>query len=163
MAHMLPWCLSTIPAHLRQNTPIALEEACAATKWIAENGQTLNLDSPRLAVAGDSVGGNMETSVALLSKNVANQHWLSTAFIPGHRCQFWYRVFYIKYQDGIFLNREAMKWFWANYLANDTNINEPTVSPLQASVGQLDGLPPSLIMVGENDVLRDVWGGSICA
>lgn len=56
-----------------------------------------------------------------------------------------------------------MKWFWANYLANDTNINEPTVSPLQASVGQLDGLPPSLIMVGENDVLRDVWGESICA
>ena len=50
-----------------------------------------------------------------------------------------------------------MKWFWANYLSNDTNIKEPTVSPLQASVGQLGGMPPAFITVGEDDVLRERW------
>jgi len=62
---------------------------------------------------------------------------------------------YLAYQDGYFLTREAMKWFWNNYLSNDTNRREPTVSPLQASLEQLHGLPEALIIVGENDVLRD--------
>jgi acetyl esterase/lipase len=62
---------------------------------------------------------------------------------------------YNTYQEGYFLTREAMKWFWDNYLSNDTNRKEQTVSPLQASVEQLSGLPPALIIVGENDVLRD--------
>jgi acetyl esterase len=62
---------------------------------------------------------------------------------------------YLAYKEGYFLTREAMKWFWDNYLSNDTNRKEPTVSPLQASVEQLSGLPPVLIIVGENDVLRD--------
>jgi acetyl esterase len=61
----------------------------------------------------------------------------------------------LAYQEGYFLTREAMKWFWDNYLSNDRNKKEPTVSPLQASVEQLSGLPPTFIIVGENDVLRD--------
>jgi len=138
--------------------PIALEEAYAATKWIAENGQTLNLNSSRLAVAGDSVGGNMATSVALLSKERGTPTiGFQLLFYPVTDANF-DTDSYIKYQDGYFLTREAMKWFWANYLSNDTNIKEPTVSPLQASVGQLGGLPPALIIVGENDVLRDEGG-----
>jgi acetyl esterase len=135
--------------------PIALEEAYAATKWIAENGQTLNLNSSRLAVAGDSVGGNMATSVALLSKERGGPTiGFQLLFYPVTDANFDTES-YTKYQEGYFLTREAMKWFWANYLSNDTNIQEPTVSPLQASVGQLGGLPPALIIVGENDVLRD--------
>ena len=53
------------------------------------------------------------------------------------------------------LTRYAMKWFWNNYLTNQTNVKDPTVSPLQASLDQLKGLPPALIINGENDVLRD--------
>jgi acetyl esterase len=62
---------------------------------------------------------------------------------------------YIAYQDGYFLTRENMKWFWDNYVSNQTNRKEPTVSPLQASIDQLRGLPPALIINGEFDVLRD--------
>ena len=58
-------------------------------------------------------------------------------------------------QEGYFLTREAMKWFWDNYTSNQTNRKEPTVSPLQASLEQLKGLPPALIINGECDVLRD--------
>jgi acetyl esterase len=61
----------------------------------------------------------------------------------------------MKYEQGYWLTREAMKWFWNNYTSNQTNLNEPTVSPLQATVDQLKGLPPALIINGENDVLRD--------
>jgi acetyl esterase len=62
---------------------------------------------------------------------------------------------YTAYQDGYWLTREAMKWFWDNYTSDQTNRREPTVSPLQASVDDLKGLPPALIINGEFDVLRD--------
>ena len=62
---------------------------------------------------------------------------------------------YMEYQDGYFLTREGMKWFWDNYMTEGTNRKEPTVSPLQASIEQLKGLPPALMINGELDVLRD--------
>jgi acetyl esterase len=58
------------------------------------------------------------------------------------------------YQNGYWLTRDAMKWFWNNYLTNQTNVKDPTVSPLQASLEQLKALPLALILNGENDVLR---------
>ncbi len=135
--------------------PTNLEEAYAATKWISENGQTLNLDSSRLVVAGDSVGGNMATSVALLAKERGGpQITFQLLFYPVTDANF-DTPSYLAYQEGYFLTRESMKWFWDNYASNDTNRKEPTVSPLQASIDQLSKLPPTLIIVGENDVLRD--------
>lgn len=135
--------------------PISIEEAYSATKWIAENGQTLNLNTSRISVAGDSVGGNMATAVAMLSKarggpTIAFQ----LLFYPVTDASF-DTDSYIKYQEGYFLTREAMKWFWNNYLSNDANRKDPIVSPLHASIEQLSGLPRTLIIVGENDVLRD--------
>jgi acetyl esterase len=62
---------------------------------------------------------------------------------------------YMRYQNGYWLTRDAMKWFWSNYLTNQTNVKDPAVSPLRASIEQLKGLPPALIINGENDVLRD--------
>jgi acetyl esterase len=135
--------------------PIPIEEAYTATKWIAENGQTLNLDPSRLVVAGDSVGGNMATVVALLAKERGGPPIIfQLLFYPVTDANF-DTPSYLAYQEGYFLTREAMKWFWDNYLSNDTNRKEPIVSPLQASVEQLSGLPPALVIVGENDVLRD--------
>ena len=135
--------------------PIPVEEAYAATKWVAENGQTLNLDSSRLVVAGDSVGGNMATVVALLAEERGGPHIISQLlFYPVTDANF-DTPSYLKYQEGYWLAREEMEWFWDNYLSNDTNRKEPTVSPLQASIDQLSKLPPTLIIVGENDVLRD--------
>ena len=114
--------------------PLSLEEAYAATKWISENGQTLNLDSSRLVVAGDSVGGNMATSVALLAKERGGPPIIfQLLFYPVTDANF-DTPSYLEYQEGYFLTRESMKWFWDNYASNDTNRKEPTVSPLQASI-----------------------------
>jgi acetyl esterase len=131
-------------------------EAYAATKWISENGQSLNLDSSRLAVAGDSAGGNMAIVVALLAKERGGPHiTFQLLFYPGTDATNFERPSYIRYKEGYFLTTEIVKWVWDNYLSNDTNRKEPTVSPLYASLDQLSGLPPALIIFGENDVLRD--------
>ncbi len=135
--------------------PTAIEEAYAATKWIVENGQSLNLNTSRLVVVGDSVGGNMAIAVTMLSKERGGPTiTFQVLFYPVTDASF-DTVSYNKYQDGYFLTRESMKWFWNNYLPNGINRKEPIISPLQASTEQLQGLPPALIIVGENDVLRD--------
>jgi acetyl esterase len=135
--------------------PVAIEECYAATKWVAQNGQVINADSSRLAIVGDSVGGNIATVVAILAKERAGPPIkFQLLFYPVTDADF-DTPSYLKYKEGYWLTREAMKWFWNNYLANETNVKDPTVSPLQASVEQLSGLPPALIINGENDVLRD--------
>ena len=135
--------------------PIPIEEAYFATLWIAKNGQTLNLNTSRIAVAGDSVGGNMATVVAMLAKERSGPIIIfQLLFYPVTDASF-DTDSYLKYQEGYFLTREAMKWFWNNYLSDDANRKDPTVSPLQASMKQLSGMPRTLILVGENDVLRD--------
>ncbi|MFB5599871.1 MAG: alpha/beta hydrolase [Nitrososphaeraceae archaeon] len=139
--------------------PTALEEGYASTKWIAENGQKLNLDPSRLAVAGDSVGGNLAAALTLLAKERSGPPIIfQLLFYPVTDASF-DTPSYLTYQEGYFLTREAMKWFWDNYITNDTNRKEPTVSPLQASLEQLKGLPAALVIVGENDVLRDEGEG----
>ena len=135
--------------------PVALEEAYAATKWVAENGQAINVNSSRLAVAGDGVGGNMATAVALLAKERGlPKITFQLLFYPVTNANF-DTPSYMAYQDGYWLTRKAMMWFWDNYLSNKTSVKEPTVSPLQASIEQLRGLPRALIISGEFDVLRD--------
>jgi len=135
--------------------PVPLEEAYAATKWIAQNGKTVNVNASRLAVAGDSVGGNMAATVALLAKERGGPPIrFQLLFYPVTDANF-ETSSYMKYQEGYWLTREAMKWFWDNYVSNQTNIKEPAVSPLQASIDQLRELPPTLIINGEFDVLRD--------
>jgi acetyl esterase len=136
--------------------PIPVEQAYAATKWVTENGQTINVDPSRLAVAGDSVGGNMATAVTLLAKKREHKPEIKfqVLFYPVTDANF-DTPSYEAYQEGYFLTREAMKWFWKNYTSDQTNLKEPTVSPLQASVEDLKGLPPTLVINGEFDVLRD--------
>ena len=135
--------------------PVAIEQAYVATKWVAENGQNINVNSSRLAVVGDSVGGNMAAAVTLLAKERGGPPIrFQVLFYPVTDANF-DTPSYMTYQNGYWLTRDAMKWFWDSYLTNQTNAKDPTVSPLQASVEQLKGLPPALIINGENDVLRD--------
>ena len=135
--------------------PVSLEQAYAATKWVAQNGQTINVDSSRLAVVGDSVGGNMAAALTLLAKERAGPKIIfQVLFYPVTNASF-DTASYDAFQEDYFLTRKNMKWFWDNYTSDKTNRKEPTVSPLQASVEQLKGLPPALIINGEFDVLRD--------
>jgi acetyl esterase len=135
--------------------PTQIEQAYAATKWVAENAASLGLDGSRLAVAGDSVGGNMAAAVTLLAKQRGGPRIIhQVLFYPVTDAAF-DTGSYQQFATGHFLTREAMKWFWNHYAPDRARWAEPTASPLRATTDQLAGLPPALVITGEFDVLRD--------
>jgi acetyl esterase len=135
--------------------PVALEQAYAATRWVAEKGQEIHLDPARLAVAGDDAGGNIAAAVTLLAKDRHAPHISGQLlFYPVTDTDF-DTLSYQQFAAGPWLSRETMKWFWSRYLPEESARARPTASPLRASLDQLDGLPPALVITAENDVLRD--------
>src|SRR2546421_6923997 len=135
--------------------PTALEECYSVVKWVAERGREHGLDPERLAVAGDSVGGNMTAAVTLLSRERGGPViQLQLLFYPVTDAAF-DTASYHQFAEGYHLRRDAMMWFWDQYTANPGERNEITASPLRASTEQLKGLPPALVITAEADVLRD--------
>lgn len=135
--------------------PKAIEQAYAATKYISENGDDYNIDSSRLAVMGDSVGGNMATVVALLAKERGGPKIdFQVLFYPVTDADFETES-YNTFPTGYWLSKEAMKWFWNAYLPDENERKLHTASPLKSSLEQLKGLPPALVITNECDVLRD--------
>ena len=135
--------------------PVAIEEAYAATKYIAEHGQEFNLDSSRLVVAGDSVGGNMTIVVNLLAKERKGPKIdFQAIFYPVTSADL-NTASYKEFADGPWLTKAAMEWFWNAYEPDVAARKKPLLSPLHATIDQLKGLPPALIITDENDVLRD--------
>jgi acetyl esterase/lipase len=135
--------------------PTAIEQAYAATRYVVDNGARLHVDPLRLAVVGDSVGGNMAAAVTLMAKQrhgpkIAHQ----VLFYPVTDACF-DTLSYTRFADGPWLTRRAMQWFWDAYLPDPASRKQPTATPLNASLEQLAGLPEALIIVDENDVLRD--------
>jgi acetyl esterase/lipase len=135
--------------------PVALEECYAVAGWVAEHGAERNLDGSRMAVAGDSVGGNMATVLTLLAKERGGPSFVEQVlFYPVTDATF-DTGSYHQFGEGYFLRRDAMQWFWDQYTTDPAQRNEITASPLRASIEQLTGLPPALVITGEADPLRD--------
>ena len=135
--------------------PTAIEESYAVVKWVAECGMEHGMDPERLAVAGDSVGGNMTAAVTLLSRERGGPDIrLQLLFYPVTDAAF-DTASYHQFAEGYHLRRDAMMWFWDQYTTNPGERNEITASPLRASTEQLKGLPPALVITAEADVLRD--------
>lgn len=135
--------------------PVAIEEDYAALDYIAGHGKELNVDPSRLAIAGDSVGGNMTAVVSMMAKQRQGPKiGLQVLFYPVTDASF-DNASYRQFATGYWLTREAMKWFWDNYLPDKAERKNPMASPLHASVDQLKGLPPALVITNEYDVLRD--------
>ncbi len=135
--------------------PMALEEGYSATKYIAENGEDMNLDTKRIAVAGDNAGGNMATVITMMAKERKSPNIIfQLLFYPVTDSSF-YTSSYKQFSTDYYLTREAMKWYWSNYLPDKQKRKDPKASPLRASLEDLKGLPEAMIINGEFDVLRD--------
>ncbi|KDN22059.1 alpha/beta hydrolase [Amycolatopsis rifamycinica] len=135
--------------------PTAIEEVYATLRWIAASGAEHGIDPGRIAVAGDSVGGNMTAAVTLLAKQRGGPALAAQLlFYPVTDAGF-DTPSYEQFAEGYFLSREGMHWFWDQYTTDPAERAEITASPLRASLEQLAGLPPALVIVGEADVLRD--------
>ena len=135
--------------------PVAIEQVYATVQWVVRHGAELGLDGSRLAVAGDSVGGNMTAAVTLLAKERGGPDIRLQALLYPVTNAAFDTVSYKQFAEGPWLTRRAMQWFWDAYLPELERRAEPTASPLQASRDQLQGLPPALVITDEADVLRD--------
>ena len=135
--------------------PVAIEQGYATAQWITQEGSTEGLDPTRLAVAGDSVGGNMAAALALLAKQRGDVTFVHQSMYYPVTDAAQDTDSYREFADGPFLTAKGMAWFWDCYLPDKATRSEITASPLQASIEQLAGLPEAFLIVDENDVLRD--------
>ncbi|GAB3828753.1 alpha/beta hydrolase [Kribbella italica] len=135
--------------------PHALEQAYAVARWIVAEGKSKGLDATRLAIAGDSVGGNLAAAVTLLAKERGDLTFKQQVlFYPVTDASF-DTASYQEFAEGYFLQRDGMQWFWDQYTTDEAERNQITASPLRATTEQLTGLPAALVITGEADVLRD--------
>lgn len=135
--------------------PIAIEQNFTAAQWVAKHGSEKGLDGSRIAVAGDSVGGNMAAALTLMAKERGGIDLRQQVlFYPVTDASF-DNGSYQQFGTGYFLRRDAMQWFWDQYTTDEAERNQITASPLRATTEQLAGLPTALVITAEADVLRD--------
>jgi acetyl esterase len=135
--------------------PVAIEQGYATALWIAREGAAHGLDPERIAVAGDSVGGNMTAALTLMAADRGDVRFVHQSMYYPVTDAAMDTGSYDQFAEGYFLTAKSMAWFWDAYAPDVERRAEPYASPLRASEGQLAGLPPALLIVDEADVLRD--------
>jgi acetyl esterase len=133
--------------------PAAPEDCYSALCWVAERGGEIGADAARLAVAGDSAGGNLAAVVALMARDRGGPRLRHQALVyPIADCDF-ERPSYAENAEGYLLTRADMRWFWGHYVPDTARRSDPYASPLRAE--KLEGLPPATVVTAEYDPLRD--------
>ena len=135
--------------------PVAIEQGYATARWLAGNGAAHGIDASRIAVAGDSVGGNMTAALALMAKDRGDVSFVHQSMYYPVTDAGMDTGSYEQFAEGYFLAAKSMVWFWDAYVPEVERRSEIYASPLQATAEQLSGLPPALVIVDEADVLRD--------
>ena len=135
--------------------PVAIEQGYATARWIVREGAGHSLDPDRIAVAGDSVGGNMTAALALMAQTRGDVRFVHQSMYYPVTDAGMDTDSYQQFATGYFLTAKAMEWFWNAYAPDVERRQEITASPLRATRDQLAGLPPALLIVDEADVLRD--------
>ncbi|MFH8517020.1 alpha/beta hydrolase [Streptomyces gelaticus] len=135
--------------------PVAIEQNYAVAQWVVRQGAAKGMDGTRIAVAGDSAGGNMAIALTLMANERGDVPLVyQLLFSPVTDAAF-DTDSYHRFATGYFLRRDGMRWLWDQYTIDEAERARITVSPLRASTEQLTGLPPALIITAEADVLRD--------
>lgn len=135
--------------------PTQIEQNYAVGTWIARHGGEYGMDASRLAVCGDSVGGNMAAVFVLMAKERGGVQPMAQVLLYPVTDAGLDTPSYRQFADGYFLTREGMQWFWDAYLPEPAQRAEVYASPLRADPARLRGLPPTLVITDEADVLRD--------
>ena len=133
--------------------PAGPEDCYAATRWVAEKGAEIGVDPSRIAIGGDSAGGNLAVVVALMARDrggPALRHQLLIYPVTNHDFS---TASYEENKQGYLLSREMMRWFWNHYLSDAKQGEQPYASPLR--VKSFAGLPPAHVITAEFDPLRD--------
>ncbi|MGW4044142.1 alpha/beta hydrolase [Streptomyces sp. NPDC004721] len=135
--------------------PVAIEQGYATAQWITREGESMGLDARRMAVAGESVGGNMTAALALMAKERGDVRFVHQSMYYPVTDAAMDTDSYDQFATGYYLSRKLMEWFWDAYTTDPEQRAEITASPNRATPEQLADLPPALLVVDEADVLRD--------
>jgi acetyl esterase len=135
--------------------PVAIEEDYAVTDYVAKHAAEFGGDPDRIAIAGDSVGGNMTAVVSLLAKERSGPKFRAQLLFYPVTDASMQTPSYTEFANGPWLTKPAMAWFWNAYLPDVAKRKDIHVSPINATEAELQGLPPALVITDENDVLRD--------
>lgn len=133
--------------------PAPVEDAYAATCWVAENADAIQADAGRIAIGGDSAGGTQATVVAMMARDRSGPQIALQVLIYPITDYYFETSSYLKNADGYMLTRDLMMWFWKHYLKNDEITDHPYVSPLRAE--NLGKLPDALVLTAQYDPLCD--------
>jgi len=133
--------------------PAALDDCMAVTTWLAEHGGVVGADPERLAVAGDSAGGNLAAAVALASRTVGGPRVSAQVLVYPVTDAACATPSFVQNAEGYLLTAGTMRWFWKQYLGPDGDPDDGYASVLRAP--DLSGLPPTLVITAEYDPLRD--------
>jgi acetyl esterase/lipase len=135
--------------------PVAIEQAYAAARWVHRSGAGADLDATRLAVAGDSAGGNLAAALTILAKQRRDVTFVHQSLYYPVTDAAQSTPSYRDFVDGPHLTATAMAWFWDAYLPDPVRRSETLASPLQAGIDELADLPEAFVIVDEYDPLRD--------
>ena len=135
--------------------PVAIEQGYATAQWVVREGAAHGLDATRMAVAGESVGGNMAAALTLMAKERGDVTFVQTSMYYPVTDAAMDTASYDEFAEGYYLTRAAMEWFWDAYIPESADRAQITASPNRATTEQLAGLPPTLLLVDEVDPLRD--------
>jgi acetyl esterase len=133
--------------------PAAIDDSVAATRWVAEHAEQIGIDPTRLAVGGDSAGGNLAAAVALVLRDESGPalvHQLLIYPVTDYNLD---TRSYLDNAEGYNLTREAMRFYWRLYLRDDSDADDPRASPLRAR--HFANLPAAFVITAEYDPLRD--------
>jgi|TARA_B100001964_G_scaffold239425_1_gene306826 acetyl esterase len=133
--------------------PVPFEDCYAVTQWIAHNAASINVDPSRIAVGGDSAGGNLAAAVSLAAKDRGSPPIIFQLLVYPVTAMNFGTGSYKQNADGYALTMNSMKWYWNHYLSSDADASNPYAAPLAAK--DLSRLPPALVITAEFDPLRD--------
>ncbi|MFB6894116.1 alpha/beta hydrolase [Kitasatospora sp. NPDC056327] len=135
--------------------PVAVEQCYAVVRWIRAHGHEIGLAGERVAAVGDSAGANLVAALTLLARERGDAGLVHQVLVCPVTDADFDTPSYRRFATGYFLHRDHMRGFWDDYLPDPGLRREATAAPLQASLEQLAGLPPALVVTAEADVLRD--------
>ncbi len=135
--------------------PTQLEESYAALKWVSQHAGEIGADGSRIAVAGNSVGGNMTAALTLMTVDRNGPQIRYQVLLNPATDASVDSVSYQAFGTDRFLTRDFMRYGWDRYAPDEASRSNRFVSPLRATTQQLTGLPPAMVITAENDPLRD--------
>ncbi|MFF7381694.1 alpha/beta hydrolase [Streptomyces griseoluteus] len=135
--------------------PTQVEQNYAVGQWVLKNGAEHDMDTSNIAVTGESVGGCMSAVFALMNKDRGGIDLKAQCLLYPVTDAGFDTPSYAQFAEGYYLTRDGMKWFWDAYTSDPSQRSEKYAAPLQASLEELKGLPPTLVITDEADVLRD--------